>query len=1262
MLASLVLAAVNGTWAEGTEGTITFSNQTGSTAINAASVTGDDSQKNTWTITTEGTTSFTANAAYYQVGSANKPATSITFTTTLSKDQNITAFSAKFGGFSGTTGTVTLKVNDTTVGTGSISASTDVTVSSSSTAEGKVLTVTVTGIDKGIKAYYISYTYIAASDPQKTNVTLTFPQASYTATMGQSFAAPTATASPSVSGITYSSDATGVATVDNETGAVTLVSAGTAHITASYDGDDTHNAATSVSYTLTVNPTPYTVTLGDDSSTLTEETGGAGVTLPTRTAIGDYAFAGWSSTNVASETTEVPTIIDASETYYPTADITLYPVYSKTEGGSSINTDNVFDSGSYNNETITWSIANVVSIKQEQNGSGNTAPSSSYVSAPRWYSKNLITITPSVSVNKITVTATSAGYATTLSTSTYTNASASVSESTVTITPTNGSNPITIYMGGQSRLSSLIINYGGGTTYYWSAPVAATVERPIITVANNPFLFSTTATITCATDGAAIKYSYDGETWNDYSSALTLTATTTIYAKATKDSDESATATMTATKNLAEPTVSIDAASITNTNVFTGTAAGSLTASVTYNGTVIDGASVTWTGDNDAVATINTSTGAVTLVAAGSVTFTATYAGNGDYSEQTSTYAMTVENFDPEAPGAVSNPYSVAQAKQAIDDAGKTTIANKHVTGIVSQVDSYSNSKYITYWISDDGTTTDQFEVYKGLNINGVAFSAKTDIQVGDEVVIYGDITYYSNSSVYEFAQDNHLISQVHQVIAPSFSPVEGAVLAGTEVTINTTTDDATIYYTTDGTTPTTESSVYSTPITINTAMTIKAIAVKEGMNNSTVSTATYTITVAPTIIVSTNTIEAVAPGTNGTITVTYGNITEVIAEVKFYEQDGTTETTYDWITAEINDDNNIDYIIDANSGDARTAYMKVYALDDEANDVYSELITISQVAPNYATLPFAFDGGNSDIASIRGLTQSGLGSDYSSSPKLKFDTTGDGLLLKINENPGALTFDIKGNSFSGGTFTVQTSADNETFTDLATYTVLGETRSEMFNLAPTVRYIKWIYTKKSSGNVALGNISLISNYKAKVTSVGYATFAAPAALDFSETAIKAYIAKANGTTGVTFHQIDKVPANTGVLLVKENGTTEVIPALIGDADATTGNVFKVGTGAAVTSEDGTLRNYILNKVGDVLGFYRAAGQVVATDKAYIQIDEANGNVKGFIALPGFEDETGIHEMVNGTSVNGKWYNLSGQRVNRAQKGIFIVNGKKVAK
>ena len=138
-------------------GTIIFGNS--GTKINSASVTGEDSQGNTWTITTEGTTSFTANSEYYQVGSGSKPATSITFTTTLPSSKPIKSMSAKFGGFNGTAGTVTLKVGDTTVGTGSLNATADVTVSSTSEAAGTVLTVTLTDIEKGVKCYNISYTY-----------------------------------------------------------------------------------------------------------------------------------------------------------------------------------------------------------------------------------------------------------------------------------------------------------------------------------------------------------------------------------------------------------------------------------------------------------------------------------------------------------------------------------------------------------------------------------------------------------------------------------------------------------------------------------------------------------------------------------------------------------------------------------------------------------------------------------------------------------------------------------------------------------------------------------------------------------------------------------------------------------------------------------------------------------------------------------------------------------------------------------------------
>ena len=129
---------------------------------------------------------------------------------------------------------------------------------------------------------------------------------------------------------------------------------------------------------------------------------------------------------------------------------------------------------------------------------------------------------------------------------------------------------------------------------------------------------------------------------------------------------------------------------------------------------------------------------------------------------------------------------------------------------------------------------------------------------------------------------------------------------------------------------------------------------------------------------------------------------------------------------------------------------------------------------PVLATLPFAFDGGKADIANKDGMSQEGLDSDYGSSPKLKFNSTGDYVLIHFNGEPYKLTYDILGNSFSSSTFKVQTSANGTDYIDLATYTSLGSTKtSEEKSLGSTVRYVKFIYTSKSSGNVALGNIGI---------------------------------------------------------------------------------------------------------------------------------------------------------------------------------------------
>ena len=152
-------AASSGTKVDKTA-TITFG--TKNVNISSEKVTANDDCNNSWTITTVGTTSFTAQPTYYQVGSSKSSATSITFTTTLPSDAEVGSIEAKFGGFSGTAGTVSLKVGDTSVGSGSLNASNDVTVSSTTTAAGNVVTVSITGISKGVKCYNIKVGYKTA--------------------------------------------------------------------------------------------------------------------------------------------------------------------------------------------------------------------------------------------------------------------------------------------------------------------------------------------------------------------------------------------------------------------------------------------------------------------------------------------------------------------------------------------------------------------------------------------------------------------------------------------------------------------------------------------------------------------------------------------------------------------------------------------------------------------------------------------------------------------------------------------------------------------------------------------------------------------------------------------------------------------------------------------------------------------------------------------------------------------------------------------
>lgn len=201
------------------------------------------------------------------------------------------------------------------------------------------------------------------------------------------------------------------------------------------------------------------------------------------------------------------------------------------------------------------------------------------------------------------------------------------------------------------------------------------------------------------------------------------------------------------------------------------------------------------------------------------------------------------KEFTPvEQKGTLDNPYSVAEA--IANTPSTVTSDNVYIHGIVSAF--YGTYSSITsdyshrYYISDDGTTTTQLLVYNGKGLNNVAFSSADDLLIGDEVIIYGGLTTYNSTK--EVAAGNYIVSRIIKCAAPVFSLAEGTYYAAQNVTITSSTAGATIYYTTDGTEPTTGSTEYTGPIAVSSTTTIKAVAVKEGCLDSEVASAAYTI------------------------------------------------------------------------------------------------------------------------------------------------------------------------------------------------------------------------------------------------------------------------------------------------------------------------------------------------------------------------------------------------------------------------------------
>lgn len=200
-------------------------------------------------------------------------------------------------------------------------------------------------------------------------------------------------------------------------------------------------------------------------------------------------------------------------------------------------------------------------------------------------------------------------------------------------------------------------------------------------------------------------------------------------------------------------------------------------------------------------------------------------------------------------------------------------------------------------------------------------------------------------------------------------------------------------------------------------------------------------------------------------------------------EATGNPAPTYQWYSNTTNSNENGTML----TGETNASYTPstkvlgtIYYYCVATNSIGSVVSTCAMIdvyPPTLASLPFSFDGGRSDIDNKDGMSQTGLGTDYGTSPKLKFDSAGDNIVINFNEAAKNVTYTIKGNSTSGTyAFDVMESADGIEYTTVHSHTSIPSTSTEYTdNLASTSRFVKFVYTTKASGNVALGNISIVA-------------------------------------------------------------------------------------------------------------------------------------------------------------------------------------------
>ncbi|MBQ7461988.1 MAG: hypothetical protein IJS63_06995 [Bacteroidaceae bacterium] len=595
-----------------------------------------------------------------------------------------------------------------------------------------------------------------------------------------------------------------------------------------------------------------------------------------------------------------------------------------------------------------------------------------------------------------------------------------------------------------------------------------------------------------------------------------------------------------------------------------------------------------------------------------------------------------------------------------------------HTVGVVTSV----NGK--TAYIQDSGAA---IAVYNS--------SDNLSVSVGDEIDVTGTLGTYNgllqiqSPTISVLSNSNSVTPEVMTIAQVNASTKQGWLVKIEDATVSTISDLNVTIAQSSNTIVVRFNDASDITFAANNVITLTGnIGNYNAVQIANPTDVSVIVNTTPTITPASFSVEATATtGLSGTINVTYENITNVAADIAFYESDGTTAASYDWITVEINSSDNVEYLMDENDGAARSAYFKVWAYDDELNEVYSDLITITQAAYVAPAAPgswvlatagladinandvFVIVGNNGDTYAMTNdngtsapavaevtVVSNTLSGTIDSNLQWNLGTDDDGYIFYPN---GSTTTWLYCTNANNGVKVGNGDAKHFTIED--GYLTTTETTDQ--------RYIgiynsqDWRCYTNTTGNIKGQTFAFYKKLAAKLNGNGYATFSATVPVDFSDDSeFSAWVITDISGSTISFAQVTgAVPANTGVLLKGTAGET-VYPVAAASGTAPETNLLTAFATTTAVANDGDyygLKGATFVKVN--------AGKVPA-GKALLPKSAVDGNpVKAFTFVFEEDDATGVETIDNGQLTNdNEIYDLQGRRVQKPSKGLYIVNGKKV--